>query len=144
MDTSHISRNEADRQRLRDLVARLTADDVERSLGDDWTVKAALAHMAFWDRYALVLIDQWEEHGFREPAFDSGHVNPAALRDWLALAPEYVLREVISAADAVDRRIAQLNPELAAAVVAGGRQRVIDRSVHRGEHLDQVERAITG
>ena len=57
MESSHLSRNQAALQRLAELAARLTEEDLARSLGGGWTIKAALAHLAFWDRYASALLD---------------------------------------------------------------------------------------
>jgi len=142
MDSGYVARNEESRRRLSEVLARLTADDLDRSLGDGWTVKAALAHVAFWDRYAGVLLDRWARDGFGEAAVDTGLVNDAGLGDWLALSPEAVRREAVAAAEALDERIARVRPELMAAIAAGGRERILDRTRHRAEHLDQIERAL--
>src|SRR4051794_19219710 len=75
MDTSHLARNQAAMQRLTDLVGRLTDDDLARSLGGGWTIKAALAHLAFWDRYAVALLDDWSAHGFQPVASSPDHIN---------------------------------------------------------------------
>ena len=142
MDRSYVSRNEAARRRLSAVLARLTADDLDQSLSGGWTFKAALAHIAFWDRYAGALLDRWERNGFSDVAIDTGLVNDAGLADWLALSPERVRREVVAAAEAVDEQIAHVAPELAAAIVDGGRERILDRTRHRADHLDQIDRAL--
>jgi hypothetical protein len=142
MDTSYVERNQAASRRLAELVARLTEQDLRASLGDGWTVKAALAHLAFWDRYSAGLLDGWSASGFQAVATSADHVNAAAVGDWLALPDEHVRREVVAAAEAIDRRIAALTPELADAIAAGGRARTLDRSRHRAEHLDQIVAAL--
>jgi hypothetical protein len=144
MDTSYVERNQAALQRLKELVARLTDQDLQASLGDGWTVKAALAHLAFWDRYSAGLLDGWSAGGFQPVATNADHVNAAAVGDWLALPAEHVKREVVAAAEAINRRIAALTPELVSAIVAGGRSRTLDRSPHRTEHVDQIVAAIGG
>jgi hypothetical protein len=142
MDTSYVGRNQAESRRLAELVARLTEQDLQTSLGDGWTVKAALAHLAFWDRYSAGLLDGWSASGFQPVATSADHVNAAAVGDWLALPAEHVRREVVAAAEAIDRRIEAVTPELAAAIVAGGRSRTLDRSAHRTEHIDQIVAAL--
>jgi predicted benzoate:H+ symporter BenE len=142
MDTSYVGRNQAESRRLAELVARLTEQDLQTSLGDGWTVKAALAHLAFWDRYSAGLLDGWSASGFQPVATSADHVNAAAVGDWLALPAEHVRREVVAAAEAIDRRIEAVPPELAAAIVAGGRSRTLDRSPHRTEHVDQIVAAL--
>lgn len=142
MDTGYVERNRASSQRLAELVGRLTDQDLGASIGDGWTVKAALAHLAFWDRYSAALLDDWSAHGFRPVPSSPDHVNAAAVGDWLALPAEHVRREVVAAAEAIDQRIEGLGPELVDAIAAGGRARTLDRSRHRTEHLDQIVAAL--
>jgi hypothetical protein len=140
MDRAYVRRNEQTRERLHALVGRLKPDDLDRSIGDGWTVKAALAHLAFWDRYAVALIDQWSVSGFKvDEGFSSDIPNHAGLADWLAASPDYARATVIAAAQLADQRAADTPPSLADAIVRGGMPRVLDRSVHRIEHLDQIE-----
>jgi len=138
MDTDYVERNRAATHRLAELVARLTDQDLQSAIGDGWTVKAALAHLAFWDRYSTGLLDEWSASGFQAVASSADHVNAAAVGDWLALPGEHVRREVVAAAEAIDRRIESLTPDLAEAIAAGGRARTLDRTRHRTEHLDQI------
>ena len=44
-----LRRNAEATNRLQALVARLEETDLARSLGGGWTVRFALAHLAFWD-----------------------------------------------------------------------------------------------
>jgi hypothetical protein len=144
MDRDYIARNTHTRERLHALVGRLTLEDLDRSIGDGWTVKAALAHLAFWDRYAVALIDQWSESGFKEDeGFNSDLPNLAGLADWLAATPDYARTEVIAAAQRAGQRAAEAPSPLIEAIVGGGMPRVLDRSVHRIEHIDQVERFLS-
>jgi hypothetical protein len=138
MDTSYNERNQAETGRLASLAARLTAEDLDRSLGDGWTVKAALAHLAFWDRYAVAVLDGWAESGFQPVTTSVEHINAAALVGWLALPSAQVLREVVAAATAADLAAAAVSPELAAAIEAGGRARIFQRSLPRAAHLEQI------
>lgn len=144
MDRDYVTRNELVQERLITLVARLTPEDLERPIGDGWTVKAALAHLAFWDRYAVALIDRWSEAGFKEDeGFNADFPNLAGLADWLAAPADYALAEVASAARLADRRAAEAPPHLVDAILRGGMPRVLDRSVHRVEHIEQIERFLT-
>ena len=49
-----------------------------------------------------------------------------------------------TAAEAIDRKIDGISAELAAAIEAAGRPRILRRSEHRREHLDQIEKALKG
>ena len=58
------------------------------------------------------------------------------------------IREVIAAAESIDAKIAKLSPVLAEALLNTSpfwgrrRQWALDRSIHRHEHLDAIERAV--
>jgi hypothetical protein len=53
MDRSYVAENEAERGRLKALVARLTDADMARTMSEDWTIGIGLMHLAFWDGLSL-------------------------------------------------------------------------------------------
>src|SRR3972149_9971939 len=63
MDPSISRENRAETERIRDLAGRLSLEELRLPLGEGWTVGAALAHLAFWDRRALVLLTRWKDRG---------------------------------------------------------------------------------
>lgn len=143
MDSAYSARNDAARTRLAALVARLTSEELDSPLGDGWTVKAALLHLAFWDRFAAAVVEQWQCTGVVPTGGDDPYINLAALDDWLAAAPDYALHEVMRAAELSDRTAAAVGDALRAAITAGGETWVCERSIHRAEHIDQIERRIS-
>src|SRR5262249_42191294 len=73
--------------------------------------------------------------------------NNDLLPDWLAADPREAARDAVQAAAEIDATIAQLDPALVAAIQGTsifGRRRpwVIDRSIHREEHLAEIEPAL--
>ena len=144
LDRSYVARNDASRERLRALVARLTDERLGRPIGHGWTVSAALAHLAHWDRRALAALEEWERTGVRISPADADAVNEARLPEWLATPPRQAARQVLDAAETVDRKAERLAADLVEAILATGRVRALDRSPHRHEHLDEIERALVG
>lgn len=140
-DQEYLARNDASRARLRALVERLSEADLRRPLGAGWTVSAALAHLAFWDRRNEGLLADWERGGVRITPVDADAVNEAALPAWRAIPPRDAAREVLAAAEAVDRKIAALPAELAQAIRTA-RPISVDRSHHRDEHIEEIEQAL--
>src|SRR5262249_37472869 len=138
---SHVARNDAERARLRALVDRLGDDELRRPIGHDWTVAAALAHLAHWDRRGVAVIEDWERDGTQPAAVDADAINDAELPHWLAMPPREAAREAVAAAEAIDRKVAALAPALAEAILAV-RARTLDRSMHRRGHLAEIERAL--
>src|SRR5262245_37604075 len=103
MSDDFRDRNDASRQRLAALGARLNPAELERPLEDErWTVGAALAHLAFWDRFAATVLAWWEAEGFVAYQSTADVINAAALPGWRVLPADYVLRDVLAAAEAVD------------------------------------------
>ena len=142
MDPAYRECNDAARARLAALVQRMMPEDLDTPLGEGWTVKVALAHMAFWDRFAEAAIGRWQRAGFVPIADDDGYINLAALNDWLAAPPEYALREVLQAAELVDTAAAGIEEALRTEICAGEESWACERGVHRVAHLKQVERAL--
>src|SRR5256885_10578019 len=63
VDRSHDIETDAERARLRALVARLSDADLRRPMPAGWTVSAVLAHAGFWDARAIYWLDTWGPDG---------------------------------------------------------------------------------
>jgi hypothetical protein len=140
---SHVARNAASRERLRTLAESADELDLRRPLGDGWTVAVALAHLAFWDRFVRARWDRYLQDGVIDD-LPEGFVdlaNSAGLPQWLALDPHRCVEVALDAAEAIDGLIERLPPAAVEDVVESGRPGMIDRSLHRSSHLDDVERA---
>jgi hypothetical protein len=141
-DRSYIARNEAARARLRSVASGLTEEHARRELGDGWTVGGLLAHLAFWD---TMVAGRWAK------AVRDGEMTPMELADgtqdlvndalvpvWCALGAREVEALVIAASETVDAAVEALPDAAVDAVLAEGRARLLDRSLHRTEHLDAI------
>ena len=146
MDQSYVTENDAERARLKAVVARLMDADMARAMSEQWTVGVGLLHLAFWDRLSLSKFEEWERTGTVEipPMRDVvDRINQAMLPWWRTIAPAQVRHEVIAAAEAADRKAETLPAPIVEAILAV-RPRMLTRAVHRRQHLDQIERALAG
>ncbi len=143
MTKDHNGRNRAARERLEGVIARLGGRDVV--LDDDWTAAALLAHIAFWDRLATARLERHLREG-EPPVFATDAVtdltNEAALRQWKDTPPLVAGMQAREAAAQIDRLIEGLPADKLDGLKALGRSFLIDRSNHRKEHLDQIERGL--
>ncbi len=146
VDQSYLTRNEASRERLQLLVARLSEADLMRTVREGWTVSAVLAHVAFWDRVRMM---GWErndpERGYFESDAEQDMINDSALPQWHALPPNEAVREVLAAAEQLDDKIKNLSPDVVARYrekTSGQVQWMLDRSIHRHRHIDEIEQAL--
>ena len=143
MSDDHLERNRATRERLAALIARLGERTVV--LPDGWTSAALLAHLAFWDRFAATRLARYVRD--RQPMvfYDDAFfelVNAAGLPQWTATPLGVAGADATDSAAAADLAIAKLSADEVAAVRALGRPTLLDRSGHRNQHLDQLERAL--
>jgi len=146
-DRDFVTRNRSERARLASLVARLSDADLARPLPAGWTVAAVLAHVAFWDQRALLLLERWQQAGpaaMPRPANDADvdWINDAGKPLFLALPPRRAVDVAIAIAEAVDRKIEALPDEFVTRNAAAGNPLNLLRAEHRREHLDEIEAAL--
>ena len=145
VDRSYVARNNAERARLEALVARLTDADLRRPLAAGWTVAGVLAHLAFWDQRAFILLDRWQREGVTPPPDDEANIdwiNDAAKPMFLALPPRRAAELAVAIAEATDRKVESLSDELVTRNAAAGTPVTLTRANHRREHLDEIERGL--
>jgi uncharacterized damage-inducible protein DinB len=155
-DRSYLERNEASLARLREVAGRLSPADLTRptspSEEGSWTVGQTLGHLAFWDRF---LHSRWQAALAAGPGVQpivlpdelAGLINAGLPPSWGAFATaagEAAMADAIDAAEQVNRLIAALPADAPIAAVLADRPSLLDRSIHRGQHLDQIERALGG
>jgi hypothetical protein len=139
------ARNRTSRERLVAVVARLGDRDVKVDGG--WTAAGLLGHLAFWDGFALARLDKHLREGAPlELASEkiADHINAAAMPQWHDTPTAIAGRRAIAAATAIEESVARLPAEVLDRVKALGigKTFIVDRSAHRKEHLDQIERAL--
>jgi Mycothiol maleylpyruvate isomerase N-terminal domain len=141
MDRSFIERNHASTRRIRDLAARLSDEEMKTPVGEHWTVSIVFAHLAFWDRRVMYVLDMTQRDGkLFIPEIDI-FVNDLSLPLWAAIPAREAARIAIEAAEAVDEQLEEFPPALLEEIYAYNK-RWVERGMHRGEHLDEAEAAL--
>jgi hypothetical protein len=131
--------NTSARLRLVSLVAGLSDEGLARQLPNGWTVAQALVHLAFWDLRQLALLKRWQRSGVNSSPVDVDVTNEAVLGVSNAIPLKEAARLAVASATAVDAEADRVSEELYAVIVASGHERVLRRSLHRNEHLRQIE-----
>jgi hypothetical protein len=144
VDRSHDAANDAERERLRSLIARRSDEELSRPMPGGWTVAAVLAHAGFWDARAIYFLDKWGPSG--EPSTyepeDTDAVNDSAKPLCLALPPRTAAQLALRLAEEADGKVKALSDAMLAKIAAkGGPPFNLSRAIHRKEHLDDIERA---
>lgn len=145
VDRSHEAENDAERERLRSLVERLSDEELRRPMADGWTVAAVLAHIGFWDARAIYSLGKWAR-GVEPSEADYEHehvdwINNSAKPLCLALPPRDAARLALQLAREADGKLKALSDEIVSLIRAVGPFNV-SRAEHRKEHLDEILRAL--
>jgi hypothetical protein len=141
MDRSFIEQNRASTERIRSLAARLTDEEMQTRVGEHWTVGIVFAHLAWWDRRVMYVLDMTEKDGkLFIPEIDI-FVNDLSLPLWAAIPPREAARTAIETSQTLDKRLEEYSPELLEEIYNYNERWVI-RALHRGEHLDEADTAL--
>src|SRR5258708_17955740 len=142
-DRSHEAENDAERERLRALGARLGDDDLRRPMPGGWTIAANLADAGYWDARAISWLDGYAR-GIAPVPYEEENVdavNDAAKPLCLALPPRDAARLALRLAEEADRKALALSDELLAPIHRAQPGFHLPRAIHRKEHLYDVHHA---
>ena len=141
LDRSFIELNRASTERMRALAARLTDEGLQQRVGEHWTVAITLAHLAFWDRRVLYVLDKTSQEGKLFTAEMEIFINDLSLPLWAAIPPRTAANLGIETAETLDRRLESFPPALLEEIYNYNKRWVI-RALHRNEHLDDAVKSI--
>lgn len=141
LDRSFVDLNRASTERLRALAAGCTDAQLQTRVGAHWTVAIVCAHLAFWDRRVLYVLDMTARDGqLFIPEIDI-FVNDLSLPLWAAIPPRAAAQIAIETSEETDRRLEAFAPDLLEAIHTYNRRWVI-RALHRNEHLAEADAAL--
>ena len=144
-DRSHDAETDAERERLRALIARLSDTELSRPMPAGWTVSGVLAHVGFWDARAIYWLDKWAR-GVAPTPYEPENteaVNDSAKPLCLALPPRAAAMLALKLAEEADGKVKALSDGMLAKIRAtGGPPFNLSRAIHRKEHLDEIESAL--
>jgi hypothetical protein len=143
LDRSFVEQNRASTERIRALAARLSDEELQHRVGEHWTVAITLAHIAFWDRRVMYVLDMTQRDAkLFIPEIDI-FVNDLSLPFWAAIPPREAARIAIETAEALDKRL-EAYPAALLEEIHAYNKRWVERALHRGAHLDEAEAALKG
>jgi len=144
-DRSHDVETDAERERLRSLVARLSDQELIGPMPAGWTIAGVLAHIGFWDARAIYWLDRWAR-GVAPTPYEPENteaVNESAKPLCLALPPSDAAKLSLRLAEEADGKVKALSDAMLAKIRAtGGPPFNLSRAIHRKEHLDDIEHVL--
>jgi hypothetical protein len=147
MEPSYAAENARELERFRALVSRLSDQELASMVNEYWSVAGVLGHLAFWDGCALFFAGKLQRDGSLTRS-DTESVDVDWINDSIrplihAIAPRQAAEVALRIAEETDELVASLSPELIAKIDANSPLNPV-RAQHRGEHLDEIEAALTG
>lgn len=141
MDRSFIELNRISRERMRAIADRCSDEEMLTKVGEHWTVAIVYAHIAWWDRRVMYVLDMTEKNGeLFIPEIDI-FVNDLSLPLWAAVPARDAVRIAMENAEAVDKRLEEY-PESYLNKIFTYNKRWVIRALHRNEHLNEAETAL--
>jgi hypothetical protein len=141
-DRSHDEETNAERERMRALVARLSVKDLARPMPAGWTVAGVLAHIGLWDARAIYWLDKWAT-GIAPTPYEPENteaVNESAKPLCLALPSRDAADLAMRLAEEADGKVRALSDEMLRKIRATGAPPFnLSRAIHRKEHLDEID-----
>ena len=141
-DRSHDAETDAERERLRTLVARLSDEELRRPMPAGWSIAGVLAHIGFWDARAIYWLDKWARGAAPTPYEheNTEAVNESAKPLCLALPPRDAANLAMKLAEEADGKVRALSDDMLRKIRATGAPPFnLSRAIHRKEHLDEIE-----
>ena len=141
LDASYKEQNRLSRERIHALADRLSDEEMHTKVGEHWTVSIVFAHLAWWDRRVMYVLDRTETDGkLFIPEIDI-FVNDLSLPLWAAVPPREAARIAIETCEMLDKRLEEYDSALLEEIFNYNKRWVI-RALHRNEHLDEAEAAL--
>ena len=141
IDLTFHEQNIASTRRMKDIAARLSDEQLQTRVGEHWTVAIVYAHLAWWDRRVMYVMDMTQKKGeLFIPEIDI-FVNDLSLPLWAAIPPREAVRIGVETAEDLDNRIQSYDPKLREMIFNYNKRWVI-RGLHRNEHLNEAEVAL--
>lgn len=142
IDQSFIEQNRTSTHRIRTLIAMLDDNELQKPVGQHWTIAITLAHLAFWDRRVIYLLNMTEREGKLVASEIDVVVNDISLPFLAAIPPRKAALLSLENAEELDARLESYPLQLLEEIYVYY-QRWVLRFLHRNEHLDEIEAVLT-
>ena len=144
MEREYIANNDKERKRLTKLVNEITDKELELVIyKEGWTVAVMLGHIAFWDERRRIMLKIWKEKGVSSTPYILDITNDALIPLLLAIPPRKAAELCIATAEALDKEIDELFPEMITTIETLKEPTALDRGHHRKMHLDEIDVFLT-
>jgi len=132
--------NARERERLRKFVDTITDKELKLVIyKEGWTIAVALGHIAFWDERRRVMLKIWKQKGVAQSPYIEDIVNDTLIPLLLLIPPRKAAGLAVETADALDKELEELSPEMLKDIEALKEPFALNRGIHRKMHMHEIE-----
>jgi hypothetical protein len=132
-------KNKESLQLCQEFLSTCTDADLSTAMPAGWTVSAVLAHLAVWDKRALILLEKWQKEGVEFSPNDIEVLNEVTKPFCLAIPPQAAKALFIQTAETVDKLISGYDSSMVDEIHEKGKNVHLNRAKHRLLHLDEIK-----
>jgi hypothetical protein len=133
--------NRKSTERLKKVVQNLSKEELTQTTRNKWPVFINLAHVAFWDQRVIHVVELAKKNNMlTAPLFDL-QLNDILTPLLFAIPPEAAVKLAFDTAGSLDSLLEECPGEIINEMMKVN-PRLVNRSLHRNNHLDSIEAAI--
>lgn len=132
--------NRESTERMRTIINRLSDEELSKSVGSDWTISITFAHLALWDQRVILVIESAHKNNKLHAPFYDHQLNDILTPTLSAIPVREAASMAIATAEKLDHELEECSLQLIEEMKEVN-ERLIDRSIHRNLHLDEIENA---
>lgn len=133
--------NRESTERMRKMINQLSEEELSKSIGSDWTISITLAHLALWDQRVIFVIESAKKNNKLHAPYYDYQLNDILTPILRAIPAREAARMAITMSEKLDNELEQCSTQLLKEMKEVNR-RLIERSIHRNLHLDEIENAV--
>lgn len=133
--------NRESTERMRKMINQLSEEELSKSIGSDWTISITLAHLALWDQRVIFVIESAKKNNKLHAPYYDYQLNDILTPILRAIPAREAARMAITMSEKLDNELEQCSTQLLNEMKEVNR-RLIERSIHRNLHLDEIENAV--
>jgi hypothetical protein len=135
--------NRKSTDRMRRIVKGLSNKELSQTTGNDWPIFITLSHLAFWDQRVIHVIGLAKKNAIVNAPLFNDQLNDIMAPILEAIPPEVAVGLAIKMAGELDQLLEETPQEIIQQMMTIN-SRLVERSLHRNSHLDDIEAMLQG
>src|SRR4030042_2960206 len=128
-------------ERMRKIINQISVEEFSINIGSEWTISITLAHLALWDQRVVFVIESAIKNGKLHAPFYDDQLNDILTPLLKAIPPNEAAGLAIIMAERVDNELEKCPKEILEEMKKVN-SRLVERSIHRNLHVEEIENAI--